>query len=299
MKHEVGFVGVGMMGDPMARRLIAQDYKLHIFDVRKEVLAELADLGAVPAKSPAEVASQVETVLVSLPTPDVVKEVALGANGISSGTKVKVFVDLSTTGPNKAKEIAAGLKAKGIVAIDAPVSGGVPGAKAGTLAVMVSGPKELCDRLTPMLQIIGKNVFYIGAEPGMGQMMKLANNLLSATALAASAEVLVLGVKAGLDPKVMMDVINVSSGRNTATMDKIPKAVLTRTFDFGFKTELLAKDVRLCLEQADQLHVPMWVGQAVRQMWAFAVSLGGGKEDITEIVKHMEKWAGVTVPKSK
>lgn len=295
MANDLGFIGLGMMGEPMARRLIAQGYKLTIHDVRPEIVTELSDLGADPADSPADLASRVETVLVSLPTPDVVREVALGAGGLGEGSAVKTFVDLSTTGPNRAAEIAEGLESKGITAIDAPVSGGVAGAKAGSLSVMVAGPKALCESLTPMLRVIGKNVFYIGPEPGQGQMMKVINNLLSATALAASSEAMVLGVKFGLDPRVMVDVLNKSSGRNTATEQKIPRAVLPRTFDVGFKTALLNKDVRLCLEQAEQLGVPMWIGQAVRQMWAFAVSQGGGDEDISTIIKYMENWAGVTV----
>lgn len=298
MAQEVGFIGLGMMGDPMARRLIAQDYKLHIHDVRKEVLTEFGDLGADVAASAKEVASRAETVLVSLPTPDVVKEVALGPGGILEGSKVKTFVDLSTTGPIRAREIAEALKAKGITAIDAPVSGGVTGARKGSLAVMMSGPKALCDQLKPTLQIIGKNVFYIGDAPGQGQMMKLLNNLLSATAQAASYEVMVLGAKFGLDPQVTVDVINVSSGRNTATEDKIPRAVIPRTFDLGFTSALLFKDVRLCLEMADQLGVPMWVGQTVRNMWGFAAGQMP-KSDSSELIKILESWADVTVGKAK
>ena len=295
MEQEVGFIGLGMMGGPMARRLIAQDIKLVIQDVRPEAVAEFTGLGAAAVESPAAVASRVETVFVSLPTPDVVRDVALGPGGVVEGTRVKAFVDLSTTGPNRAQEIAVGLEAKGIAAIDAPVSGGVAGARKGTLSVMLAGPKALCEALTPTLQIVGKNVFYVGAEPGQGQMMKVINNLLSATALAASSEAMVLGVKFGLDPQVMLDVLNVSSGRNTATLEKIPGAVLPRTFDVGFRTELQIKDLRLCLEQADRLGVPMWIGQAVRQLWAFAESQGGGQQDISEIIKFMEAWAGVTV----
>lgn len=223
---------------------------------------------------------------------------ALGADGIAQGSMVKTFVDLSTTGPNVAAQVARGLAAKGITAVDAPVSGGVAGARAGSLSVMLAGPKALCDRLTPTLRIIGKNVFYIGPTPGQGQMMKVINNLLSAAALVASCEAMVLGTKFGLDPKVMVDVLNVSSGRNSATEEKIPRAVLPRTFDVGFRTELLHKDVRLCIEQAEQLGVPMWLGQTVRQMWAFAMSQGDGQQDISTIIKHMERWAQVTVGKT-
>ena len=295
MAQEIGFIGLGMMGGPMVRRLISQDYKMIIHDVRPEVVAEYKDLGADAELSPQAVASRVDTVFVSLPTPNVVKQVALGEHGVFGGTKVKTFVDLSTTGPNVAREVAAGLKAKGIIAIDAPVSGGVTGAVAGTLAVMMSGPKALCDELTPTLRIIGKNVFYIGTEPGMGQMMKLVNNYLSATALAATSEAVVLGTKFGLDPKLMIEVINVSSGRNSATLDKFPRSILTRKFDGGFKAALLHKDVRLCMEQAEQLGMPMWIGQMVRQLWAYAEHQGGGADEAVEIIKHMEKWAGVQV----
>ncbi|MEE8435168.1 MAG: NAD(P)-dependent oxidoreductase [bacterium] len=297
MTQRIGFIGMGAMGAPMVRRLLSHDYPLILHDIRTEIVAELCDLGATAANSPEEVASQVETVLVSLPTPEAVKEVALGSGGVIAGSKIRTFIDLSTTGPAMVREIAAALGEKGITLIDAPVSGGVSGAVKGTLAVMMSGPQELCEALRPALEVIGKNVFYIGPEPGQGQMMKLANNLLSGTALAASAEVLVLGVKAGLDPQVMMDVINVSSGRNSATMEKIPNCILPRTFDQGFRVELLAKDVRLCLEQADALGVPMWIGNMVRQVWNFAEHQGGGQEDITEIVKYLENWAGVRVPK--
>ncbi len=189
--------------------------------------------GAEKAASPADVASRAEIVLASLPMPDIVRAVALGENGVAHGKRARLFVDLSTTGPRMAKIIAAGLAERGITAIDAPVSGGIAGATKGTLAVMVSGPPADCERLKPLLQAIGK-YFYIGAEPGMGQMMKLINNLLSATATAATSEAVVLGVKAGLDPYVMIDVINSGSGRTTASEDKFPKSILPRSFDFGF-----------------------------------------------------------------
>src|SRR5205085_4468478 len=138
----------------------------------------------------------------------------------------------------------------------------------GTLAVMTSGPQAECDRLAPILAAMGK-VFYIGSEPGMGQMMKLINNLLSATATAATSEAMVLGVKAGLDPQVMIDVINAGSGRNTATEDKFTRAIFPRSFDFGFALGLMTKDVKLCIDEAEALGVPMWIGSAVKQLWQY------------------------------
>jgi 3-hydroxyisobutyrate dehydrogenase-like beta-hydroxyacid dehydrogenase len=194
-------------------------------------------------------------------------------------------------------EVAEALKARNIVAVDAPVSGGPSGAEKGTLAVMVSGPKRLQKELEPILSVVGK-VFWVGEEPGMGQTMKLCNNLLSATAIAISSEALVMGAKAGLDPAVMLDVINAGSGRNTATQDKFPRCVLPRKFDFGFATELLYKDVRLCLEEGERLGVPMMVGNAVRQLLAIAKATEGANSDITQIVRPVEKWAGVEVKPS-
>ena len=294
----LGFIGVGRMGSHMARRLSEAGHKLVVYDVDSRALQQATSHGASAAHSPADVASQAEIVLVSLPTPDIVKSTTSGDKGVINGTKVKTFIDLSTTGPKVAMEVAEALKAKNIVAVDAPVSGGPSGADKGTLAVMVSAPKRLQKELEPILGVIGK-VFWVGEEPGMGQTMKLCNNLLSATAIAISSEALVMGTKAGLDPAVMLDVINAGSGRNTATQDKFPRCVLPRKFDFGFATELLYKDVRLCLEEGERLGVPMMVGNAVRQLLAVAKATEGANSDITQIVRPVEKWAGVEVkPKS-
>jgi 3-hydroxyisobutyrate dehydrogenase-like beta-hydroxyacid dehydrogenase len=290
MAKQVGFIGLGRMGEPMASRLIAAGYELVVHDVRPESVAALAARGARAAKSPAEVASTVDTVLLSLPTPPIVREVAAQA-----GTgRVKTVIDLSTTGATAAREIAAALAAKGITWVDSPVSGGVAGAVAGTLAVMVSGPRALCADLEPMLAVFGK-VFFIGERAGMGQTMKLANNLLSATAMAATAEAVVFGVKSGLDPAIMCDVINAGSGRNTASMDKIPKQVITRRFAQGFATGLMFKDVRLCLEEAESAGVPMPVASGVRAVWARANEELGADSDMTEITKLIERGAGVEV----
>ena len=204
------------------------------------------------------------------------------------------MIDLSTTGATVAREVAAALSAKGILAVDSPVSGGVSGAVKGTLAVMVACPKPAFAELEPMLKHLGK-VFFIGERPGMGQTMKLANNLLSATALAATSEAIVFGVKSGLDPAIMVDVINAGSGRNSASQDKFPKAILPRTFDVGFTTALMYKDVKLCLEEAEAAGVPMWVANAVRQLWQRAYQDIGAEKDFTTIVQLLERWTGVEV----
>ena len=282
------------MGGPMARRLLEAGYGVTIYDTSEAALAAHEKLGARRAESPAAVASAAEIVIGSLPTPPIVQAVALGPKGVIEGTQVKIFIDVSTTGSVYAKRIAEGLAKKGIVQVDAPVSGGVKGAENGTLAVMVSCSDEIYARVQAILAVIGK-LFHVGKEPGQGQTMKLMNNLLSATAMAISSEAVVMGVKAGLDPQMIVDVINAGSGRNSATQDKIPRCVIPRTFDFGFALALLNKDVRLCMEEADAMGVPMIVGNSVRQLLAITAVTEGPNADMTDVVKSVERWAGVKV----
>jgi 3-hydroxyisobutyrate dehydrogenase-like beta-hydroxyacid dehydrogenase len=290
VKH-VGFIGLGRMGLPMASHLLSAGYQLTVHDVRRESCAALEEKGARYAATPAAVGAAVDTVLLSLPTPPIVREVAFA---VASGGKVKTVIDLSTTGATMAREIAAALAPKGIIAVDSPVSGGVAGAVKATLAVMVACPKAMFADLEPMLKHLGK-VFFIGERPGMGQTMKLCNNLLSATAVAATSEAIVFGVKAGLDPTVMVDVINAGSGRNTATEAKCPKSILPRSFDFGFAMGLMYKDVKLCLEEAEAAGAPMRVASAVRELWQLANDELGPDKDFTELIKVLERRAGVEV----
>jgi hypothetical protein len=294
MTDTIGFIGLGNMGAPMAARLADAGSTLAVFDTRDAVVAPFVERGGTRAISAADVGSKAETVFVSLPTPDVVRTVVLGAGGVAEGSKVKTVVDLSTTGPRVGAAIAAELKSKGITFVDCPVSGGVGGAKAGTLAVMVSGPRRTYERLEPLLKNIGK-VFFIGEAPGAAQMMKLCNNLMSAAAMAISAEAIVAGVKAGIDPAVMVDVINVSSGMNTATTQKFPKSILNRRFDYGFATGLMFKDVRLCLEEAEDMGLDLETAKAVRAVWQKMNDTFGPESDFTRIVEMVEKPAGVTV----
>ncbi len=278
----------------MARRLIQAGFSLTIFDTSEEIVRPLLEMGAGRAHSAAEVASAAEIVLASLPTPPVVQAAALGPRGIAEGRRVKIFIDTSTTGATYAKRVAEGLAAKGIAAVDAPVSGGLGGAEKGTLAVMVSCPDEIFVQVEPVLKHLGK-LFHVGSQPGQGQTMKLLNNLLSATAMAISSEAVVMGVKAGLDPKQIVDVINSGTGRNSATEDKIPRFVIPRTFNLGFAIGLLNKDIRLCMEEAEALGVPMVVGSAVKQLLAITVGSEGAEADMSEVVKPVERWAGVQV----
>src|SRR4249920_2037854 len=190
------------------------------------------------------------------------------------------------------------LEKRDIVQIDSPVSGGVGGAEKGTLAVMVSGPKAHAEAVKRALAIIGK-VFFIGEKPGSAQTMKVANNFLSATAVVATSEAVVMGVKAGLDPAVMIDVINSGSGLNTASRDKFPRSILPRSFDFGFATGLMVKDVRLALEEMKSMGLSMEVAEAVGRLWEVIIRDQGPDSDFTEAIKPIEKAAGVVVGGAK
>ena len=283
------------MGFPMARRLIEAGHQLVVFDTRKEAVDRLVATGRAARRFvPKEVADRVETVMASLPSLQASLEVATGNGGVIEGSRVKRFVDLSTVGSHMAVRIHDLLKKRDIVQIDSPVSGGVSGAEKGTLAVMVSGPKADAEAVKPALEVIGK-VFFIGEKPGSAQTMKLANNFLSATAVVATSEAVVMGVKSGLDPDVMIEVINAGSGMNTASRDKFPRAILPRSFDFGFTTGLMVKDVRLCLEEMKSLGLSMEVAEAVGRLWEVVIRDMGAESDFTTAIKPIEKAAGVVV----
>jgi 3-hydroxyisobutyrate dehydrogenase-like beta-hydroxyacid dehydrogenase len=282
------------MGGPMASRLLDAGHSLCVFDTNPAVVKPLTDRGAASASSAEDVASKAEVVFISLPTPPIVQAVSLGDKGILKGSRVRTMIDLSTTGPSVAKAVARAAAERSVAWADSPVSGGVTGAAKGTLAVMVSCPKPTFEEIDPLLRVFGKT-FYVGDKPGLAQIAKLANNLLAAAALVVSSEAVAMGVKAGLDAKVLIDIINAGSGRNSATQDKFPRSILPRTFDFGFATGLSYKDVRLCVDEAEALGVPMVAGAAVRQMLAITQAKYGADSDFTMIAKVVEEWAGVEI----
>lgn len=293
---DIGFIGLGNMGFPMARRLIGAGHHLVVCDARRETVDVAVALGATAADTPREAADRCETVLASLPTPQISLEVATGTDGVIAGSRVERFLDLSTVGSQTARQIHAALAQRTVAALDCPVSGGVSGAEKGTLALMVSGPRADFDAVGSVLEVLGRP-FFVGEQPGAAQTMKLVNNLMAAATLAATAEVMVMGVKAGLDPAVMIDVLNAGSGATHASRDKFPKVVLPRTFDFGFATGLMVKDVRLYLEEAKSLGLPTDIAETVAALWETTLREEGPDSDFTSIVKPVESAAGVTVGK--
>ncbi|MBT2305211.1 NAD(P)-dependent oxidoreductase [Variovorax paradoxus] len=291
--QKVGFIGLGNMGRGMAARLVQAGHDTVVHDVRDELRGQFESRGAAWAGSAQEVGDVAEMVAISLPTPRVVEQVLLGDGGLIKGRAVRIVVDTSTTGPEVSRRAAQRLGERGIKLVDAPVSGGMTGAEEGTLSIMASGDRQAFDAVSPLLSSIGRHIFYLGPDAGQGQMMKIINNTMCAVATLASFEGLVLGSRAGIDAQTMLEILNVSSGRSFATEVKIPQCVVQRNFPQRFTTDLLHKDVKLCIDEAQRLGVPMWVSDSARQMLSFAIGQGDGPVDYANIIKRYEAWAKV------
>ena len=288
----LGFVGLGVMGGHMSRRLAGQTDRLYVYDVRKEVMEQLEGDSVRPCSSPGEVAAEAEVVFASLPTPDVVESVVTGPGGLLEGRgPMRTFVDLSTTGPEVAARVGETCTRAGVGYLDAPVSGGQAGARDGRLTIMASGTPEVLETVRPFLEVLGTNIFHVGERPGQGQLTKVLNNLLAATNLVITAEAVALGAKGGLDPAQLLEVISASSGRNSATAGAFPRLVLTRSFNLGFRLRLMTKDVTLAVAEAIRQRSPMPVGATVQQLWRAAEAEVPEDADCTEIAKMFEKWA--------
>ena len=296
---QAGFVGTGNMGLPMAGRLLEAGHGLTVHDRRPEAIRPLVERQARPAESPREVADREEIVFVSLPTLEAFRSVALGEQGLIHGGKLRLLVNTCTVGIPFVTEMEAAFARNGVVMVDCPISGGPPGAREGTLSVMVSGPPAAVEEVRPMISCWGKQVTVAGDTVGKAQALKLVNNIMSAVALAATSEAFVMGAKAGLDPEVMVSAVNAGSGRNSASLDKFPRAVLTRSFDFGAAMHILMKDIDLAVAQGENLGVPMWVCQATRLLYKHAMFAGASEDDITTLVRHVEKGAGAEIPKTR
>ena len=302
-----GFLGVGNMGLPMATKLMDAGAQLTVFDIRQASLKPFLDRQARRADSPKHLADTCETVFVSLPTLPALRDVCFGTlsntgggaeNGVIHGAAIKLLVNTCTVGQPMVEEMARACAARGITLVDCPISGGPPGARAGTLSVMVSGSPAAIERIRPLISTWGK-VVVAGDKPGLAQVLKLTNNILSFVALAASAEAFVMGGKGGLDPEVMFAAINAGSGRNSATESKLPLSVADRSFAYGAEIDIICKDADLAIAQGEALGVPMWVCQAARLMFKHLQFKGCGRDDLTTIVKHIEEGAGFQLPKTR
>lgn len=290
---DLGFIGLGKMGAPIAERLLAPGIRLHVHDNDQDAVSRLSERGAVGHRSAAGVADVASCVFACLPSAKVSEHVALGPHGVSSGKAVRVYGEMSTIGQQAAERIAQGLRARNIAMVDTPVSGGPAGARAGTLAIMAAGPAEAMALVAPWLGRMGSRVFPVGDRVGAAQTMKLVNNLVLANTMAGTFEAMVFGAKAGLDAATMVDVMNASTGRSWVTTDIVPRAVLPGTFDFGAATSILAKDVSLGIAEAQALSVPMWALEQSARLWQFAVAQGHANDDMTRLLTMIASWAGV------
>jgi 3-hydroxyisobutyrate dehydrogenase-like beta-hydroxyacid dehydrogenase len=291
---EVGFIGLGNMGTPMVRRLLTAGCRVTVCDLDGARVQQLVDEGAGSASTPLALAGLAETILTSLPDPAALEAVAFGEDGVISGTRLRRVVDLSTVGPEQARRVACALAERDIGYVDAPVSGGPGGAARGALAIMVGASHDAIAVVQPILEELGRPVV-VGGGPGMGQVMKLANNYLAATALAITSEAMIYGVKSGLDPAAMIEAINAGSGRNSASQDKFPRSILTGTFDYGFALGLMCKDLRLFAADADSQGAPIEIGSAINDLWQRRLAELGDGADFTEIIKPLERRTGVQV----
>jgi 3-hydroxyisobutyrate dehydrogenase-like beta-hydroxyacid dehydrogenase len=285
----IGYLGVGNMGQPMAGKLLEAGHELWVYDVSDDAMLPLIERQARRAASPRELAENCETIVVSLPTLDIFRVALAGPDGLLAGRVLKTLINTCTVGGVFIRAVEAQCMAAGITMIDAPISGGVSGAKAGTLAVMVSGDPAKVAALMPVFQAWGTSIVVAGDKPGAAQTMKLTNNMLYAVAIVATSEAMTMADKAGIPNDAMLQVLNNGTGRNFATMHLFPQAIVPRTFESGATIEILMKDVDLAIEQGEELGVPMWVCQAVRLVMKHGVFQGRAKQDLSRIVQIIEE----------
>ena len=289
----IGFVGIGNMGTPMASRLVAAGWRVCVYDVdRSKVDAFVAAHGATGARTLEDLGKTCNVVITMLPDGHVVRDVVLGSAERSDClvrglARDSVLVDMSSSSPVGTRELGKALEARGIPLLDAPVSGGVRGAVAGTLAIMIGGDRALALKLDPVLAPMGRR-FYVG-NLGAGHAAKVLNNYVSAAGLAAAAEALHIAERFGIDPPVILDVINASTGRNNSTENKFAQFVFNRKFNSGFALELMAKDLKLAMEVAEACDVPAELGHACLKLWKDAEAKIGGRADHTEIARYVSE----------
>ncbi|TPQ38243.1 NAD-binding protein [Cupriavidus pinatubonensis] len=294
--NAVGFIGLGAMGGPMVRRLLDQGFTVFVHDLNVEALQAVSQAGATACDGALDVANRAELVFTCLPSLRALEAVFFGDGGIVQGTAVRAVVDLSTTGPEFARQAARRFGEAEIALLDAPITGNVTTAGNGKLGIMCSGPAEAYQLAEPAMQrLAGSMLLYLGGTTGRAQTLKLLNNLNSASGMAATCEAFLLGVKAGLEPYTMLEIINAGASSTNASRNKFKHAVLGRTFDYGARMAITAKDISLAVEEAANFGVPTWVSRSVQQLWRYAVAQGGADRDGTALITYLEPWAGITV----
>ena len=290
----IGFVGVGFMGRHMARNILNGGHAMKVYDLTRDAAEELISLGATWSASPREAAEDCDLIFTSLPTPAIVEEVASGEGGILSGARRgAAYFDLSTTDPATIQRIAVRAESRGIHVLDAPVSGGTPGAETGTLCVMVGGDREVYDNCKPVLDLIGDKVMYCGGL-GSGAVSKIVNNLVGLSVGVLLSEAFTLGIKWGVDAQILYEAVSQSSG-NTTSMHGFPNGIFKRNFDPGFQLDLAAKDVGLATQLGRELRVPMEMSNIAQQRYIDGQNRGFGKMAAGAVAMVQEDRAGVKI----
>ena len=299
--EKVGFIGLGIMGKPMAINLIKAGYDLTIYARRPEVIAEMEGLGASAVESPAAVAEATDIVITIVTADPEVREVILGDEGVLQGaSEGSLIVDMSTISPLTIREIAEKAGPKNVAVMDAPVSGGDTGAINGTLTIIAGGEAKDFDRCRGLFNAMGneENIFHVGSV-GVGQTVKIVNQLIGGINMAAIAEGLILGIRAGADPEVMRQVISVSSANSTLFQIRVSDFLLSDVFDPGFMLDLMKKDLAIGVDLGKALNVPMPIGAATYQMYAAASGLGAGSLDFSAVCKAAEHLSGTRIPQDR
>ena len=295
MKPVIGFVGIGNMGAPMAQNLLKAGYPLIVYDLSEKAMESLTKVGAEKASSARDLASRSPIVITILPASPDVETVVLGPEGILEGAKPgDIVIDMSSSYPGSTKMLWERLSAKGIRMLDAPGSGGTEGAHEGTLAIMVGGEEKDYEECRPVFETMGQNIYYLG-KIGAGHTVKALNNLCSACSMVITSEALVIATKLGLSPDKVIDAINSSSGRSWSSQSKFPNFVLNNAFNSGFTIGLMNKDIETAMRLGRELHIPMFVGATVQQLYNYAVGQDRGNDCSSAITKIIEDWGGVKV----
>ena len=292
-KETIGFIGIGTMGKPMSLNLIKAGYPLIAYDINTKPLEELKEMGAGVGRSSKDVAGQSEVVITMLPNSEDVEKAILGEDGVMGGIKGEsIVIDMSTIDPSASRRISQTLLTKKIRMLDAPVSGGPPGAEAGTLSIMVGGDEEIFHKCEGIFKAMGKNIFHCGPN-GNGVIVKCVNNLLAGTMAVINAEALAMGVKAGVDFKVLFDIISVSTGRSVFLNHAAPDKAFKGDYEPGFKVDLMYKDLGLAVTLAREQGVPLPVGALSHQIFSQLKASGLGSKDWTITVKQYEDLLGI------
>jgi 3-hydroxyisobutyrate dehydrogenase-like beta-hydroxyacid dehydrogenase len=292
VSERIGFIGVGKMGGGMASRLLKAGFTVSIYDVDPAATASLRAAGADVAASPKEVADAAAIVFACLPAPKISEHVAVEVAG---GKAVKVYVETSTIGTDTMKAVRSTLASSGIALVDAPISGGPQAAAAGTLSTIISGAAADFDRIRPAVETFAKHVFFLGGEPGQAQIAKLINNMMSMAGRAVAIEGMIMGMRVGIDPKLLAGFINVSTGRNLATLDDFPTRLL-HVFETGGKKSIGVKDVELYLKEAERLDAPVWATPRVLDLFLEGQAYGVEPQDTLRLTEWVERLKAVRGP---